>query len=68
MNYIARHATKAPVEAGNRADTRISIRHGTNGAQWHNVALEGDEGAAQVLDCTGLIGGPCTSHIKGAII
>ena len=55
--------------AGNRTDTRISIRHGTNnGAQWHNVALEGDEGAAQVLDCTGLNGGPCRDRTYDQLI
>ena len=77
MNDIARHGTKelavrvsygafnAPMAAGNRTDTRISIRHGTNGAQWDNLALVGDEGAAQVLDYTGLNGGPCSHHIYG---
>ena len=42
---------------------RISIRCGTNGAQWHNIVFERCKGAAQVLDCTGLNGGPCSPHV-----
>jgi hypothetical protein len=38
----------------------FQFANGTNGAQWHNVAQQGDEGAAQVLDYTVVNGGPCT--------
>jgi hypothetical protein len=31
---------------------RISIRRGTNDAQWHNVVSVRRKGAAQLLDCT----------------
>ena len=34
------------------------MTNGRNGAQWGNVAPEGDEDAAQVLDYIGLNGGP----------
>jgi hypothetical protein len=80
MNNIGRHATEeqavssrygafnAPMAAENRTDMRISIRHGTNGAQWHNVALEGDAGAAQVVDYAGLNGGPCRDRTYDQLI
>lgn len=32
------------------------IRHGTNGAEWHSVALQRDYGAAQVLERSKLVG------------
>ena len=45
-----------------------SIRYGTNGAQWHNVAIDEDEGVAQVLDYTGLNGGPCRDRTYDQLI
>jgi hypothetical protein len=47
---------------------RISIRRGTNGAQWHNVVSVRRKGAAQVLDCTGLNGGPCRDRTYDQLI
>src|SRR5271170_3513103 len=40
----------------------LRFANGTNGAQWHNIVFDRCKGAAQVLDCTGLNGGPCSHH------
>ena len=63
MSNLARHATKERAgaasygafngpAAGNRTEMRISIRHDTNGVEWHNIVFERCQGAAQVLDYT----------------